>query len=184
MHFPNLLFVFALDILTIPASAPPNQNYQLTPYATLTIHADTPYLDYLTSTQLIKEIAFVISTYPQRNSFPSTISEIREYDMIKRTSILLDADREKIAGRIWRIWEKEMEKVKMRERKKDNIGRFNDMEMRKGLGHGISFEKFLKHFSRRGEKKGGNGKEEKMEGKQNAWYVRIPRRGPWQVKDR
>jgi hypothetical protein len=76
-----------------------------------------------------------------------------------------------------------VEKVKRKERGNENAERLNHMELPRGLEDGMSSGEFLKCFRRRGERRGEEGVEEKME-KENAFYVKIPRKSRWPEKDR
>jgi hypothetical protein len=122
MTFPRLFDVLKILILFLGASALRTGKYRppSTSYASLTIDMlpDRPRLSYLGAAQLIHEVATVVSKTLQKDKFPETISRIETYKLLERTSDLQGFDRGKIAGIIWETYEREVEKLKVAEKRK------------------------------------------------------------------
>ncbi len=81
------------------------------------MHFDEPRLTYLSPAQLIHEVATVVFKTLQKYKFPETILRIEKYKLLERTSALQGLDRVKIAGIIWETYEREVEKLKLDERR-------------------------------------------------------------------
>jgi hypothetical protein len=187
MNFPRLFDVLKILILFLSASALRTGKHSLSSnsYASLTIDMlpDRTRLTYLSPAQLIHEVATVVSKTLPQNKFPETISRIEKYKLLERRSALQGLDREKIAGMIWETYEREVEKLKLAEKRKREWtakGREEPKRMKRKEEAGA----FLKRLVGGQEKQLWKAMKETEKGKQELLYVRIPRRGPWTVKDR
>lgn len=125
--------------------------------------SDRPRLAYLSPAQLIHEVATVVSKTPQKKKFAETISRIEKYKELEKASALQGLDKEKIAGIIWETYEREVEKLKVAE-KREKEWMTEGREEPKKINRKQEVGAFLKRLFGEQEKQWWKAMKKKQEG--------------------